>query len=477
MKKYVTHYTSMQNKEYKASASKDVLAIFRYCLFLTTKLLNFFPNTNGFPLRFNNTSNNTFSFHSLKIDNENISEFQNRFLFDICTYTHYNFEALYNEFFLISLNELDMCVRNNVIFNLHDFSNSEIIEFLEKKCLNKFSHTILPIKELFTKYYNNPSTHYGLIFHNDLFDQIHQAEYEDLFHNIYSPSSLARLAYTPLSCQNFRDNRNISRYISQYKKLHHLLSIGTRTQTFLQDSRTYFTNPFLAKFCYDILIQSPNKLPFLVNDSDISAEIKLSTSLKNFIRFYDNCSITYTDTVSTNTFDYYFKKEYSLGALSLYKILLQANKDKKEISLDTLTRLQKLPAVFSRILLVDYLIENPNQIENYYNYFFTMHKLLFLMIYQLNNGDISQCEQVTRHTINSFTSITLENNLDNSASSNIRYEYPYAHCILEQMQTNISTLLNEKEIHSLVSNLHMVTSISLKKYLSNSFPNCSINFT
>lgn len=403
-------------------------------------------------------------------------------LYDVLFYLHYNYNALIQENSYVYLENIELLSSLNEKESIIDFIHSDYYKLAmlhaefkknERKNIQTDPNSYKPFSpsslrddngELHLKFRDYKSEVQKEKDYQQLLNSQHSKNNEE-FLNMYK--SLNKTSYN-LSKENY--NGNTTRYCKSFHPKN-LISVFVKETG---EANEYYINTFLPKFDYDLLRYSTNGV-FNIYEPMPDDNNILKRYWNNVTKIYNNCSISVPQASSMYSYDYFIKKEYSMGLINLYEILHNMNRDVTLSSLD-LQNIQSIPAVFTRTLLCKKLLHEPNLSSKYAEYFLMLHRLMFLMLYY-SYEDKTNLEYNLRSIGNSFAN-TFDINSPNF------YQYPYIQDILDLMTFKFPLNLDSSKdyqkaqpIYKLFLNLSNTNRKSFWEFMVNYYPKDSLPFT
>lgn len=379
----------------------DYGIIIKYCFSILNKILGYTLDRNGNIITSSseNVAFSTYRYYDTPPTDNLLTEFENKLCVDIYTFAHYNFSALRLHNQNISLRKFHLAVTNQN-YNLLDFDKSEaytnsVLETLSKPTEYKLNDDSI-------KKYINEIAPDSTDFCKKQYFKLHiksiQKRLKEHFASTGTDNEDSNISIKlPNEFEGQMDtNNNYARYFDG--KIKELIPHTTITEEFIKKKERNEINTFLIKFSYDLL-QLPWKSAFNESkkiDKNLDKGSFL-TQIKNLARLYDGLTFDrFDDIESYNAFDYYFKKEYSLGLQNLHYILSSAAKSKLKLTKDTIIQIQKIPLVYSRGLVTDNILNQPDTAIQYQRIIMIVYRLFFLIVYCLGENMVEDRKRLTR---------------------------------------------------------------------------------
>lgn len=523
LKKEIYEECFAKKPEFLLDTIEDYGIIIKYCFSILNKVLGYTLDRNGNVITASseNVAFSTYRYYDTPSANNLLTEFENKLCVDIYTFAHYNFSALRLNNQNISLRKFYLAVKNQD-YNLLEFDKGEA-----------YINSVLETLSKSEKYNSNESAKGHSVpkpaecTMNDTairryIDRIFpdstdfcKEQYQKLYKKTISKKLKEHFASTETDGEDAKisvelsnefeeqndTNNNYARYFDG--KIKELIPHNTITEEFIKKKERSQINLFLIKFSYELL-QLPWKSAFNEAkkiDKNLDKGSFL-TQIKNLARLYDGLTFTQFDDIeSYNAFDYYFKKEYSLGLQNLDHILSSAANSGLKITKDTICQIQKIPLVYSRDLITDNILNQPNTAIQYQKIIMALYRLFFLIVYCLGENMVEDRQKLTKkgeilllnnpNTIyytceaNTFSNMmfftTKEYNaiLSNTDLCEIAYRYPYAKEFIDMMLFNWKNYFeNYDEVKNHFASLYSQCSTTTRKgileYAATHIPNTSL---
>lgn len=516
IKKRIYEEYFAKKPEFLFDTIDDYGIIIKYCFSILNKILGYTLDRNGniITSASENVAFSTYKYYDTPPTDNLLTEFENKLCMDIYTFAHYNFSALRLHNQNISLRKFHLAVTNQN-YNLLDFDKSEAYTNSVLETLSK--PTEYELDEDSVKQSVDTTAPDSTDFFKEQYFKLHikttQKRLKEHFASTGTDNEDSNISIE-LSNEfeeQMDTNNNYARYFDG--KIKELIPHTTITEEFIKKKERNEINTFLIKFSYDLL-QLPWKSAFNKSkkiDKNLDKGSFL-TQIKNLARLYDGLTFNrFDDIESYNAFDYYFKKEYSLGLQNLHYILSSAAKSKLKLTKDTIIQIQKIPLVYSRGLVTDNILNQPDTAIQYQKIIMFVYRLFFLIVYCLSENMVEDrkrlilnlqekfntlkkdvillsehpntiyctCEAKTFSNMIFFTTKDYDALWSNSNLCEIKYRYPYANEFIDMMLFNWEKHFNnynkvKNHFASLYRHCSTATKKGILEYAAIHIPNTSL---